>query len=229
MKQIIQPCERCGEIISAQTLPFGSGVNISPEGINGPLVAKIPVVLAQREIQIDVEAELKLKEAFLEIKRIKKNVFLTQCKLLPLSGRIEDGVPVSGKLFISGFVRKNIEYATADCVEKKIVSGRIAHTTIDVPFTIVTEVFYVVPPLVNVTVGDTTTFAETPFCELEGVRIIEEDLLRDPMNHPMNAKVQVYNKVIEKMVVYINVKVLQVQQVNIPGVAGSAVCPKNHY
>ena len=51
-----------------------SGVNIIPDGINGPLVVKVPVVLAQRNIQIDVEAEIKLKEPFYEIKRIKKNV-----------------------------------------------------------------------------------------------------------------------------------------------------------
>ncbi len=103
----------------------------------------------EREIQIDIEAEFKLNEPFFEIKRIKKNVYLTQCKLLPRSGVIVDGVLISGKLFISGFVRKNIEYATADCIDKKIVSGRIAHTTIDVPFTAVTEILYAVPPLVN--------------------------------------------------------------------------------
>ena len=76
---------------------------------------------------------------------------LTQCKLLPWSGKIAaDGTLISGKLFINGFVRKNIEYATADCVKEKIVSGRIAHTTIDIPFTAVSEVIYAVPPVVNV-------------------------------------------------------------------------------
>ena len=149
--QDVYPCDNCGKIISSQTLPLSSGTTITPVGIRGPLVAKIPVVLGEREIQIDVEAVFKLNEPFFEIKRIKKNVYLTQCKLLPRSGVIAaDGTLVSGKLFIGGFVRKNIEYATADCVEKEIVSGRIAHTTIDVPFTAVTEVVYTVPPVVNV-------------------------------------------------------------------------------
>ena len=32
-------------------------------------------------------------------------------------------------------------------------------------------------------VGDTTTFSmKDPYCELEAVRIIEEDILKDPMN-----------------------------------------------
>lgn len=244
--QVNQPCDRCGEFISSKTLPLSSGVNITPVGISGPLVAKLPVVLAQREIQIDVEAEFRLKEPFYEIKRIKKNVFLTQCRLLPRSGVIEDGVPVTGKLFISGFVRKNIEYATADCVDKKIVSGRIAHTTVDTPFTAVTEVQYVVPPIVNrrgtqreidllsscscndckepiigksrcdLSFEDSVVFTEKPYCELEGVRIIEDDLERDPICHHNNPEVQLFNKIIEKMVIYINVKVLQLQQVTIP-------------
>jgi len=247
--QIVHPCDDCGEIISSQTLHLSSGTTITPVGIHGPLVAKIPVVLAEREIQIDVEAVFKLKEPFLEIKRIKKNVFLTQCKLIPRSGKIAaDGTLISGKLFISGFVRKNIEYATADCVEKEIVSGRIAHTTIDIPFTTVTEVVYAVPPVVNVRgaqteidlisscgcqdcagaiigklgceqyLEDHVTFTENPYCELEGVRIFEDDINTDPLYHKTNSNIQLYNKVIEKMVIYIKVKVLQVQQVNIPRV-----------
>jgi hypothetical protein len=252
--QSAPPCDYCGEVISSQTLPLSDGVFISPVGINGPLVAKIPVVLAEREIQIDVEAELRLKEPFFEIKRIKKNVYLTQCTLLPRSGVIVDGVPVTGKLFISGYVRKNIEYATADCIGDKAVSGRIAHTTIDTKFTAVTEVTYVVPPVVNfrgvqtevdllntshedckdfnmgksgceLSFEESTTFTEKPYCELEEVRLIEADLLRCPIKYNTNSKVQLYDKIIEKMVIYVRVKVLQVQPVNIPGTAAiNSVC-----
>jgi hypothetical protein len=252
--QTAPPCDYCGEVISSQTLPLSDGVFILPVGIDGPLVAKIPVVLAEREIQIDVEAELKLKEPFFEIKRIKKNVYLTQCTLLPRSGVIVDGVPVTGKLFISGYVRKNIEYATADCVGDKAISGRIAHTTIDTKFTAVTEVQYVIPPVVNfrgvqtevdllnsshedckdihmgkssceLSFEESTTFTEKPYCELEEVRIIEADLLRSPIKYHTNSKVQLYDKIIEKMVIYVRVKVLQVQQVNIPGPAAiNPVC-----
>jgi len=245
--QILNPCDKCGKIISSQTLPLSSGTTIRPIGINGPLVAKIPVVLGEKEIQIDIEAVFKLKEPFFEIKRIKKNVYLTQCKLLPRSGVIAcDGTLVSGKLFISGFVRKNIEYATADCIEKEIVSGRIAHTTIDVPFTTVTEVVYAIPPVVNVrksqteiaflnscgcqdcggtilgksgceqSFEDNIPFTESPYCELEGVRIFEDDINTDPLYHKSNSSLQIYNKITEKMVIYIRIKVLQLQQVNIP-------------
>ncbi len=63
---------------------------------------------------------------------------------------------------------------------------------------------------------DNITFTENPYCELEGVRIFEDDINTDPLYHKTNSNVQLYNKVIEKMVVYIRVKVLQLQQVNIP-------------
>ena len=258
--QITHPCDNCGEIISSKTLPLSSGVTINPVGISGPLVTKIPVALGETEIQIDIEAEFNLKEPFYEIKRIKKNVYLNQCKLLPRSGVIEGGILRSGKLFISGFVRKNIEYATADCIEDKIVSGRIAHTTIDVPFTAVTEIQYAVPPVFNARevqteidllsscgchdcaetlVGksgceqsfeDNITFNESPYCELEGIRIFEDDMNTDPIKCHPNSKVQLYNKVIEKMVLYVRIKVLQLQQVNIPSVhTVKPICTKTQY
>ena len=240
-----EPNDNCGAIISSKTLPLSTGVNITPIGINGPIVAKIPVVLAEREIQIDIEAEFRLQEPYYEIKRIKKNVYLTQCKLLTPSGIINDGCLISGKLFISGYVRKNIEYATAVCTEDKVVSGRIAHTTVDTPFTAVTEVEYSRPPIVNSrkvqneidffsscscndcegnfiekseceqSFEDNITFTENPYCELEGVRIIELDLHRDPIDHISDTNIFTYNKLIEKIVVYVRVKVLQLQQVNI--------------
>lgn len=244
--QSYKPSDNCGAIISSKVLPLSSGVTIKPIGIDGPLVAKIPVVLAEREIQIDIEAEFRLQEQYYEIKRIKKNVYLTQCRLLTPSDLNEDGNLISGKLFIGGYVRKNIEYATADCIEDKVVSGRIAHTTIDVPFTAVTEVEYSRSPIINVretqteidflsscscsdceenfmgkseceqSFEDNITFTEKPYCELEGVRIIELDLYKDPIDHITNSNTQLYNKVIEKMVVYVRIKVLQLQQINIP-------------
>ncbi|WP_052113032.1 CsxC family protein [Clostridium novyi] len=253
----------CGSVKS-KTLPLCDGTDITPSGINGPLVAKIPVVLGEKDIQIDVEADIKLKEDYYEIKRVKKDIYLTQCKLLPRSGIIVDDVPESGKLFLSGYVRKNIEYATADCVNKKdegcgcmskgdVVSGRINHTTVDTPFTCVTEVEYDVAPQVtprgiqreidyfsdNVT--DTTKhgckvlgkhqcqqdfedlidYTEQPYCEIEQARIFEADLHREPMKYDSTV---VYNKLIEKMVVYLRVKVLQIQQVNINGTTGTTGC-----
>ena len=46
---------------------------------------KVPVVLAERTIQIVVESDIPLYPAATEIKRVKKHVFLDQVKLVPVT------------------------------------------------------------------------------------------------------------------------------------------------
>ena len=93
---------------------------------------KTPVVLAEPTLQIVVEADIPLSPAATEIKRVVKNVFLDQVKLVPVAFAPIDGSDffnvTRGKLFVSGHIRKNIEYATADC--NAPLQDRIA----DVPF-----------------------------------------------------------------------------------------------
>lgn len=263
---------KCGKV-EAETLVQAGGNNIVSMGENGPLIAKIPVVLAEKDIQIDVEAMIELKEPFFEIKRIKKNVFLTQCKLVPtVGGRDCNGRMVSGKLFLEGFVEKNFEYATVDCTKHGVVSGDIKHTTVKVPFRCVTEVFYERQPIITYRANpkeldlfhhrehkdcgpellgknpcetgfeEFITYVEKPFCELEAARIFEADILmcKEPLKDKWDwedkdecedhdffedkechkgkkrEEVEVFKKVLEKMVVFLRIKVLQLQQVRIP-------------
>lgn len=155
-------CE--SKIITSKTLPEFPNEFKEPHGISGPLVAKIPVVISELKMQIDVESEIKLEEPALEIKRIKKNLFLTECKLVCVKEPKQEDEddkkwwPDSrkeeccwGKLFIKGFVRKNIEYATlkSKCSDKGCISGDIRHTTCNVPFICVTKVHFVRPPVFN--------------------------------------------------------------------------------
>lgn len=107
----------------------------------GEVYVKIPVVLAEAEVTIPIEAVIKLDKKAIEIKRIKKNVFLTQCRLIPFSDDHHDKEKCTGILSISGFIRKNIEYATEGCVSKdKNVCGDIRHCTVKVPFHCITKV-----------------------------------------------------------------------------------------
>ncbi|WMJ80231.1 hypothetical protein RBU49_15620 [Clostridium sp. MB40-C1] len=234
----------CGNV-DAETLTLCQGTNMEPSGTSDPVVAKIPVVLAERTIQIDVEADICLQYPFYDIKRIKKDIFLTQCKLILTT----EGTN-TGKLFLEGFVRKNIEYTTADCVDCDVVSGGVHHTTADVPFRCATEVVYSTPPVFctrtpaesielicnkgcgggcchkcgEETLGtlpceqnfiDTICYTEKPYCELEEARIYEADIHKERLDKVPGAP---YNKITEKMVIYLRLKVLQNQQVNINGV-----------
>lgn len=236
-------------VIKSTTLSECPNKPLNPNGANGPFVVKIPVVIAEPLIQIVVEASIELKEPALEIKRIKKNLFIDQCKLIDLRNGS------TGKLFISGFVRKNIEFATASfvCDEHKSISGDIRHTTVNVPFTCVTEIHYAVPPEItfqenakemslfiekNIKSRDCCSetiigrnpceqnfehfesFNERVFCELEDVRFFESDIRDNP--RPIGCEFEfptecTFDKLTEKIVILVRLKLLQNQQVNIPG------------
>ena len=103
----------------------------------------MPVILAETNITIPVESTITLDHRVMEIKRIKKNVFLTQSRLIPFS---QDNRPCTGILFIAGFIRKNIEYATETCPTPTAVSanfcGDIRHCTVEVPFNFTTRVTF---------------------------------------------------------------------------------------
>lgn len=234
----------CGNI-KVKKIALCTGENIKPKGASGPLVSKIPVVLAETDVQIDLEADIKLKEDFYEIKRTKKDVFLTHCRLIPTAGRRDKcGNIVSGKLFLEGYIQENIEYATAKCTEKNAVSGKIKHTTVKIPFKCVTEVVYQTPPIIKyrsevkkIEYFDDTVihnnkcgkhligksdceqafeefvyYTEKPYCELEQARIFESDFNKGPIKFD---GVITFKRIAEKLVLFLRIKVLQVQQVNI--------------
>ncbi|ADL51716.1 CsxC family protein [Clostridium cellulovorans] len=133
---------RCAKV-SSQFVPLTEDFTVAPAVIPaGPVVLKLPVVLAETNITIPVEAIITLDKKVIEIKRIKKNVFLTQARLIPNSATAER--PYSGILCVSGFVRKNIEYATETCNTPGTVNicGDIRHCTVEVPFDFTTRVYF---------------------------------------------------------------------------------------
>ncbi|KXH80085.1 CsxC family protein [Sporosarcina sp. HYO08] len=99
-------------------------IPLADEGVENVLtganpIMKVPVVLAERALQIVVEANIPLTPAATEIKRVTKNVFLNQVKLVPVRFRrigTTDYFEVTrAKLFVAGFIRKNIEYSSSNC------------------------------------------------------------------------------------------------------------------
>ena len=142
--------------------------------ITGPAFVrrlKVPVVLVERTIQIVVEADVPLNPPATEIKRVKKHVFLDQVKLIPVRfARIDNTdffTVTRAKLFISGHIRKNIEYASAEC------NGALQDRIANVPFSGFTEltnrdfllpqlwVFLKVPKLISLTKKQNLTLAWT--------------------------------------------------------------------
>jgi hypothetical protein len=211
----------------------------------GKIVTKVPVVLAELTLQTNVDACITFPEPVLEIKDIKKQLKLTQCRLL---------LPTN-KLFVKGFVRKNIQYASPSKEIQegthKTVSSDIHSLTVDVPFQCVTEIKYFLTEPVMPEVNkrkefdflvskklpsgfpekdelqssdlsqfhqeSTQFFNELPFCELVASQIIEWDEAIDRVSIPGHAPIGegVFYKIEEKMVLDITLKVLQNQQIRV--------------
>lgn len=217
------------KVLESKTLNECDSKCYTPMGCPGPIVAKIPVVLANVEIQIDVEASIKLSKEALDVKTIDKQIFITQCKL----------VPFTDKLFIAGYVQKNIQFSTIDCVNKTSISGEINHTTAKIPFNCVTRIKLFKEPQYgkedkkrfnvldkNMLGIDTkeeswvhySKFEEKVFCELEAVKIAETDIFNKEENKKESIlEKEGFNEILEKMVINIKLKVLQKQKVFIPG------------
>ncbi|MHB8156562.1 MAG: CsxC family protein [Desulfocucumaceae bacterium] len=133
---------------------FSNPVEIHPVNKKHKVIAKIPVVLAELNVQVDVHSTITLPEEALEIKRIKKRLKLTQCHLVNTfphrhkewdwdkekEKEKEKDHHRKFKLFLEGFVRKNIEFATLNCKNKSGVCGDIRHCTVDVPFSCVAQI-----------------------------------------------------------------------------------------
>lgn len=116
--------------------PKLSNRRVEPDVVVGKSIIKVPVVLAETVVQIDMNPTINFPEPVLEIKDVKKNLKITQCRLL---------LPTN-KLFINGYVRKNIQYATPKYGTSESVISSIRSLTIDVPFSAVTEIEYIRQP-----------------------------------------------------------------------------------
>lgn len=191
---------------------------------------KIPKVLAEFIIQIDSESKIRLNEPAYEIKRIEKQVFLTQCRY----------IPPTNKVFIEGYIRKNIEYAARKCSTGHGIAGTIKDTTVHIPFKAYTKVDFCgnkphiipnPPALVaryfdekrmgkDIREADRSNveiFNEPVFCELEWSAVYDADI--DNKGTPIDGFIneEEFQEFTDKSVVYICIKLLQKQQVCWPG------------
>lgn len=186
---------------------------------------KVPVVLSEFTVQIDSESKIRLCEPAIEIKRIKKNVFLNQCRL----------IPGTCKVFLSGYVRKNIEYATMDCCTNSGICGDVKHTTVHVPFHCMTELKNLRTPqlqfnepveeleywdekcmgrdLKEIDMHSEEYFNEKVYCELVHAKIYEADIVHEHEKLHCLPKEILFETFIEKEVMYLTIKLLQNQQV----------------
>lgn len=205
--------------------------------VNGAAVnrIKVPVVLAEPTLQIVVESDIHLHPAATEIKRVKKNVFLDQVKLVPVAFTRIDNTDFfnvrRAKLFVSGHIRKNIEYASHKC------DAPLHDRVVDVPFTGFADLTaFINFPIIGIGESAEANFLnektnldarldkyffqnlvkynEQPFGELVAANFFELDF-SPKMAHPE----ETFSTLREKIVLDLTLKVLQVQQLHINATA----------
>ncbi|MGX9132922.1 CsxC family protein [Rummeliibacillus sp. JY-2-4R] len=204
-------------------------------------IFKVPVVLAERKLQVVVEADIHLDPGATEIKRVTKNVFLEQVKLVPVKFERIDKTDFfkvkKAKLFVSGFIRKNIEYSSNEC------QGVLQDRIVNVPFSGFAELDkddFLINPIIGISDSSKSYFLndkngeiprldknffendvkynEQPFGELLGANFFELDFSPETVR-PGGS----FERLREKIVVDIFLKVLQVQQFE---VCGGRILPK---
>jgi len=238
--------EICKLTISSETLPLCENIPHVSDATLGPVTVKIPVVLTECNITLTMNSSLKLEDDVLEIKHIKKNVYLNQCKLIP---DYEKNEPNTGRVFIAGFIRTNIEYSTKYNNYKEVLSGILKQTSIDVPFKYTTKVTFNTPPEFKrttfqeeveilqtnievynpyeeeITGGDIREqnfrlmeyFNEKIFCELVSAEFVESYILKNPTNKECKSPLeQTFHDITENVVLFLTIKLMQNQHVTIP-------------
>ncbi|PLR97740.1 DUF3794 domain-containing protein [Bacillus sp. T33-2] len=120
-----------GECESVRVRPYTAD-------ITRHLTISAPAVLAERRVTTNLVAEIHFPDPVLEIKDIKKRVQIVQCSLM-LPALAPDQYPPEDDflvpLFLKGFVRKNIQYATpCHHPSGKCVASDLRSLTVNIPF-----------------------------------------------------------------------------------------------
>jgi len=99
-------------------------------------------------VSIPAEAVFTLPTKALEIKKIRKNLKITQCRFFNFSPPVVGKPQDTPKLFLGGFVRKDIQYAEAISQTAHTVEGTIKDFVVDIPYTCVVDLgsTLVIPP-----------------------------------------------------------------------------------
>jgi hypothetical protein len=201
----------CGEVINSEVVPEYPSKLVIPDANCESVVVSVPVLLSQFEIEFTCEAVIRLDQPALDIKRVKRNVYLDECRFLPNVN----------KLFIGGMIREDIEYSTED---------NIRHATVEVPFRGTTEIEYFTPSVISTKEEqleiefDLTEkayvsnefFNEKIYCKLISCEIRALDIAdKDDDKNEDPEYERLFETLEEKMEVKLNLKLIQEQLISI--------------
>ncbi|MCY6483124.1 hypothetical protein OW763_01985 [Clostridium aestuarii] len=190
---------------SSKLLQEYSSKPLDSSSISGPLICMLPVILSEIQIKISIDAVIELPEPALEITKIDKKVLLNEC----------DIICETSTLFLNGFIRQNIQYASVTSTRHKTINGNIKYSVIYIPFEIATKIDFNTPPQFK-------DISEKPFCKLDSSKIMETDIkeTQKPLRKFFMPE-YTFENLHEKIATYLNLKILQNQDILIPESAES--------
>ena len=241
-KSNAETCKQCVDVDS-QTLDNCDNTPVTPIGIGG-VVVRVPVVLAELTIRFNVFANIKLPEPALDIKNIKKRLKVTQCTLLQptnilfIKGFVRKNIDYTTKKCsnVAG-VCGELHHCTIDVPFE--CTTPVTFTTPPAPLLTNSSSEFEYFRTSNIPnqhfaekdallAGDlsefnqfmTENFNELPFCELVTGSIYEFDefIDRQSVNYSeLPVEEKLFNRIEEKMVIELTLKILQKRQVSVPG------------
>ena len=206
-----RPINTSCQVVGQTQTPLNNKVKTPIITTETPLV-QMPVILAERTIQIVVES----------------NISLDPPAFTPISGT-DYNLVTKAKLFLQGFIRKSIEYVydeyniiihnsivnvpfsgSTDLIEDDFLSLALIASSSDTTFHFIYPKNGDLPHLEKCSFGDTVYYNKQPYCELISTQLVGLDFspcltnLKEP-----------FNTFHEIIVLNLNLKVLQIQQVQI--------------
>lgn len=137
-----QSCVKLNESASVeQCMSSAAGTPITPAGER---ILRVPVELGAYNVTTNLVANISFPYPVQEIKDVKKRVIITQCRLMTRTSTGGDDDQFSAgpfPLFIKGYVRKNIQYASPCHKDRgECETAKMKSLTVKVPFECMTTV-----------------------------------------------------------------------------------------
>ena len=226
------------------TVGYCTNTPVTINSLRMGAIAKIPVILAELELQISIDAVINLPVPALQVKNINKSIKIVECLLL------QD----TKTLFIKGYVRKTILYSYKPVCSYEGFYDNNRQCTVDLPFECTTSVLFngtdppkPVPNSLKVfehynqsyctgyrsesdpsMSGEpgihseirTEHYNEFPYCELVSSKIVEHDkLLSNNLEYTSSDGTSLIKNIEEKLVLLLTIKILRNCQISIPAMA----------
>lgn len=216
-KEFVETIANLQQCVSEQV-----DISIVPES----LVGNFPVILAQINIEISIEALTKFPEEVFTIEDIDKNLIVSSCSI----------VPDASSIFLEGIIEKKVKYTTVnECYSDRII-GNIKNATLILPFkccsdlkfskspeafkgnnSIILQVLSPLEPQCNYNKEssvESKKLSHEIYCSLENVKICEYNKkLKTKMLKNTLSKADTFNIMKEKTVISFTISIMQNQQV----------------